>query len=228
MSWWLEFGTSGESTIHFHKREKRRKKWKIESPTPFSLLVHFLLFYHQSLQINISFYLISLVFYALSCIFLHIHVYSIIHNFLMFFWPVDTFNALKPLDVWILLCGDINYFSKRRHVCYLSVLLLYWGRKLTNNFSCSVFGACPLSYIYLEINTLTLTVSHKTIIQEDALHVGVSLPENLLQLPPVDMQANPILLLFYFQVNSKKLFLHSHCAQCTVTVHWSCFEVLFE
>jgi hypothetical protein len=24
---------------------------------------------------------------------------------------------------------------------------------------------------------------------------------------------------FYFQVNSKQLFLHSHCAQCTVTVH---------
>ena len=46
-----------------------------------------------------------------------------------------------------------------------------------------------------------------------------TLPENLLQLPPVDMQANPILLLFYFQVNSKKLFLHSNCAQCTVTVH---------
>jgi hypothetical protein len=66
------------------------------------------------------------------------------------------------------------------------------------------------------------------IYMSDAINLQYTLPENLLQLPPVDMQAIPILIPFYLQFNPKKLFWHSHCAQCTVTVHWSWVEVFFE
>jgi hypothetical protein len=69
----------------------------------------------------------------------------------------------------------------------------------------------------LEWGCLTLSMS-LLFICVPALNCA-ALPENLLQLPPVDMQASPILLPFYFQFNPKQFFWHSHCAQCTVTVH---------